>query len=154
MRNPLVVLIAVAAGAAAAACADSTTKSLALAPVESAGLLKPSVPVTLVTTNTQGAPTLPTITSVQDSIVLRATEAPVCGGAHANAATAGDRVIVTLTVTRTIPQTCMVVSGNLIYTATVTGVAPGSHDVIFTQESIAGSDTTRTVLASGRVLLP
>ena len=150
MRHSLVVLVIVAA---AAACVDSS-KSLDLAPVESAALLEPSVPVTLVTTNTQSVPTPPTISSVKDSIVLRATELPVCGSAHANAATAGDRVVVTLTVTRTIPQTCMVVSGSLIYTATVTGVAPGAHDVIFTQESIAGSDTTRTVLASGRVVVP
>jgi hypothetical protein len=134
------------------ACSGSTTRSLT--PVESAALLTTSVPVTLVTTNTQKAPTPPSIASVQDSIVLRETEAPVCGGSHANAATSGDTVIVTLTVTRTIPQTCMLVTGNLIYTATVTGVAAGAHDVIFTEDRIAGSDTTRSVLATGRVVLP
>jgi hypothetical protein len=101
------------------------------------------LPVTLTQTRFDVPPPIIPLNAFGDAVVATTVRVPVCGSAQADATLHGERILVTLTITRMVAQACMVISGVLMYRAVVSAVPPGTYRVDLRSPHGGGSRSRR-----------
>jgi hypothetical protein len=99
-------------------------------------------------------PFVTAFTAFKDTVIASTVQQPTCSTTRAAAGIQGSRLVITLTVDESQALPCALISGVVLYTATVNGVPPGHYLADLEIHTVTIQKTTRTPITSAVITLP